>query len=95
MSDIRHNYILPDVLDLLSAGEIHAQFMEFADSGENVVIDASHVVRITTPAVQIIVALSQYLHSIDASFEITNPSESFTEAFNFLGLMDFLKQWSN
>ncbi len=57
-------------------------------------LDASGVEVITTPGVQMIIALGKILERHSGKLEINNPTEVFVKAFETLGLRHLLQKWS-
>lgn len=81
---------LPEVCDILHAESLHAECKKAAKSNK-VQVDASQVNRITTPAVQLLLSLSQGTE--DQKLEIENPSDVFVQAFEDLGLHETMNIW--
>ncbi len=88
------NYILPQVLDLNFASELRSMLLDKLEKGVNTTIDASNVSRVTTPAVQILLAYSKAINSEGRKPTLHNPSEALKTAFRDLGLDAELSQWS-
>lgn len=83
-------HTLQPVLDINAALALKASALEWLDS-KALTIDASPVERITTPCIQIILAL---MHARDAAkrpTEFQAPSQSFMSAFQCLGLAQYLQ----
>jgi anti-anti-sigma regulatory factor len=61
---------------------------------EDVTLDASGVMHITTLAVQTLLALDTSLRQQGHKLWVTGPSKDFTETMTDMGLADLLKRWS-
>jgi len=59
----------------------------------NLSLDASAVEVITTPGVQMIIALGKLLERHNGALAINNPTEIFIKAFETLGLAQLLQKW--
>ena len=85
---------LPAECDLPWARAFHEGILERAALDRDVEIDARAVERMTTPAVQVIVALSRALEAERRSLTVALPSAAFLSAFSDLGLADMAGTWS-
>ena len=88
---------LKEILDISYAEKLKAEVMQsfekFAEKG--LTLDASSVNRVTTPCVQVILAVAQSCSMASVNFKIISPSEAFARAFDDLGLTNQLNNWSN
>jgi anti-anti-sigma regulatory factor len=79
---------LPESMDIASAQELFKTFTGYTKKPADITLDASKVERITTPAIQLILALAKTLEADKHSLSIASPSEQFVAAFEDLGLQD-------
>jgi anti-anti-sigma regulatory factor len=87
--------VLPARLSINSAAELRKNLMNLLDGNGSIEIDASEVERITTPCIQIIIAMEKSTASAGRKFKVVNPSAAFSDAFATLGLSSYLQSWSN
>jgi len=83
---------LPATLDIHHAASFLEQCRTWADAKGQLHINASAPERITTPALQILLAMLAHRRSQKRTTTITAPSEAFTQATGFLGLEQFFKE---
>lgn len=84
---------LPTVVDIVSAEALFND-LNHASHAHKIIIHAEKVERITTPAVQLLLATEKSLSAVEGSFVIQSPSEVFQTALIDLGLGLQLKKWS-
>lgn len=77
---------LPQSADILEAEHFHKQCRKALSVEQSVVIDASKVERLTTPVIQLILALEKALTEKGQGFRIVSPSAVAREVFATLGL---------
>lgn len=94
MSKQATDYQLPEILDLMSAETLHEKFTFLLSEDKDIVLDCASVARITTPAVQVLMAFANDLQESGAKLSLANRNENIDEAFNLLGLKAFLVKWS-
>lgn len=85
---------LPPALDLSGAGELKSMLLADIATGEPSILDGSHVQRVATPGVQILLAYANTTAQQGQRPKILNPSEALKAAFDELGLGHQLSQWS-
>jgi len=83
---------LPPSLDINHAVSFLEQCQDWRGGKGALRIDASAVERITTPALQILLALLTSRSAQNRASTITNPSEAFTRALVTLGLEPHFKE---
>lgn len=83
---------LDDVLDISSAQSLHAQVSEAFVNHSSIVLEASKVERMTTPAAQIILSLLQSSNAEKKACRIESGSEPFVQACRDLGLNQLLDE---
>ncbi len=82
-----HPYTLPSIVDFSTLMEIQPAIHHLlAASSQTVVVDAGAVERISTPGIQFLIASQKSAASGHKSFAIAQPSASFTQALEDLGL---------
>lgn len=84
---------LPDVLDLSNVTTLKSILAEQLEKRHPPTFDCSGVTRMTTPAVQLILAYGKALGIGGKHLAIVAPSEIFCSAFTDLGLQDELLMW--
>ncbi|MFC3050818.1 STAS domain-containing protein [Kordiimonas pumila] len=92
-SDKNLSFSLPQVLDLLAAQGLKDKLLEFFDLEGDLLIEGSDVERISTPCIEVLVAAQKAFKNAERAFQIKNPSEYLSEAFETLGLGTDLDQW--
>ncbi|MCE2992627.1 MAG: STAS domain-containing protein [Alphaproteobacteria bacterium] len=79
-------YSLESMLDIISTEKLYKEIITIVEKSESICIDASKVSKISTPAIQIILALDIFMESCAKSLVIQSPSEAFLSGFQDLGL---------
>ncbi|MFN7038198.1 MAG: lipid asymmetry maintenance protein MlaB [Alphaproteobacteria bacterium] len=88
--------ILPEDSTISTITEIYSSLKDKIERQKDFIIDASKVTQITTPFLQLIIALHKTLSEINGGkLEIKNPSTQFKQVINDLGLSEQLNIWSN
>lgn len=82
---------LPPILDALAADELLAVLRERAGSGA--ALDAAAVERVSTNAVQVLIAAASEGAPDGGRFRLRHPSPALAAGFADLGLADFLDSW--
>ncbi|MDR3373072.1 MAG: STAS domain-containing protein [Ancalomicrobiaceae bacterium] len=85
---------LPAFLDLSSVAILKASLADQIDAPGTTTIDCSKVERITTPAIQVLLAYSKSVGMRDRAVRLSHPTETFRAAFDDLGLHEDLMRWS-
>nr|WP_240969584.1 STAS domain-containing protein [Sneathiella limimaris] len=86
--------MLPEILNLSIAENLRETFLQLQGSVSDVTLDASKVETITTPCLQVIVAMGKSLEEADKSLRISEPSDALNSAINDLGLANVFSKWS-
>ena len=84
---------LPSLLDAAAAQSLKDLFCDLVASRRGVVLDGEKVERISTSAVQILLAAAKAFAAEDRSFAMTRPSQALRAGFSDLGLSKFIDQW--
>jgi anti-anti-sigma regulatory factor len=78
--------MLPEQLDTVAAGPLLDAFR--SRIGQPLTIDASAVVRASTPALQVILAAARTWREANQPMAIASPSPTFMSAVTLLGIAD-------
>lgn len=85
-SDKGIDLILKPVMDLSVAEELRHAFMDCMAKEKHINVMAGEVVRITTPCLQLLLALKNEMVSQDKDFWVIDMSEPFQTALKVVGL---------
>lgn len=85
---------LAPVLDMSNSKPLRAFFLSLSSLGKKIVIDAAHVQRMSTPCVQVFLAAAQSFEENDVEFSLSQPTATFINAFDDLGLFSTLLKWN-
>lgn len=88
-------HLLPEILDLGGAESLKHGLVEVAGAAEALAIDGGNVERVSTPAIQILLAVARDLSEKNRPLVLRNPSEALKAAFDDLGLSAELHSWSS
>ena len=80
------SFALPPLLDLTAAEPLHRALVEHARTGDPLVVTGSSVVRVSTAAVQILLAAAADARARGTSFRLRDPSPELTDALTDLGV---------
>ncbi len=80
--------VLPAAVDLSLATEFKEAMVEAAAGRQKIVIEASEVQKIYTPAIQILLSVRNAMEAENGELEIKDPSEAVVSAFEDVGLAD-------
>jgi anti-anti-sigma regulatory factor len=78
--------VLPAQLDLTAAEPLHQRLLDRARSGDPLVIGAAAVDRVSTAAVQVLLAAAAEVRSRGAAFQLRDPSPELAGALADLGV---------
>lgn len=81
---------LPPILDLPAAAPLKSRLQEALTKGEDIVIDASAVQRVTTPCLQVLASVMKLRGTGGPSARLQNIPEAFAETVRMLGLSQAL-----
>lgn len=88
------NFKLPSALTIETVEAILGDLRNIPLGAEGVAVDAGTVDSITTPGVQLILALNKSVAQMGGKMKITQPSAVFSQTFQALGLGEQLSEWS-
>lgn len=86
-------YSLPEIADIRTIDMLAEHCSQLSLLDDTITIDASHIVRLTTPAMQLLVALSAECEAKETQLHITAPSDACIAAFEEGGLSSVLSGW--
>ena len=84
---------LAPTLDIAASEALREQFVDIMSKDRAAAVDASAVKRISTPCIQVIIAAGIESERRGQKLTIGKASPAFNEAFENLGLSEFLSQW--
>jgi anti-anti-sigma factor len=90
-------FMLAPILNIESAEDFLCAVKEHVAKvglDKNILLDASKVESITTPAIQVIIALSKIAERNGGSITVRSPSEAISKVFQTIGLYSLLEKWS-
>jgi chemotaxis protein CheX len=82
--------VLPSLLDLTAAETLCRSFLERLSAFDSIVIEGAEVDRVSTAAIQVLLAAAEDARSRGISFQLNEPSEALADALSDLGLPVFL-----
>ena len=94
MADNFETYKLPTQLDIRCVENIYNDFKNIISNEKSLEIDASEIEKITTPGIQLIISLANYLNSRNLELKFVNHSENLITNLKELGIdkTDFFKK---
>ena len=85
---------LPRILDIPAVVELRESILELAESGMTISIQSDAVEQVTTPGVQVLMAVAGYVERKNAKFTVVKPSEPLVDGFSDLGLFAQFMAWN-
>ncbi|HEX3920286.1 MAG TPA: STAS domain-containing protein [Caulobacteraceae bacterium] len=79
-------FVLPAVVDAASVASLRSGLLELR--GSDLAIDASGVTRIGGLGLQVLLAAARAWQGSDLAFQVTSPSQPFTEMLRLTGAAD-------
>lgn len=89
-----HTINLPPECDLQWASSFHESLMREGASRKHFSFEAADVIRIGTPAIQLLLAVARATGEHGGHVSVRGASDAFSRAFADLGLASLLTQWS-
>lgn len=83
-------YRLPAVMDVQATGILKRHLMEQIECGGSVVIDAEALERVSTPALQCLIAAQIYFAELGRDFSIARPAPCLLAAVADMGIHELL-----
>ncbi len=85
---------LPRVLDIPGATELKTAVLDKAVAEKTLILKSSEVEQITTPGVQVLMAIAAHVAEQKAKLTVVKPSDVLVDGFNDLGLFSQLMAWN-
>jgi anti-anti-sigma factor len=87
------NVTLPPVLDIPGSEALRDSILDALAPGMNLTLNSEQVEQVTTPGLQILLAVAECAARREATFKVVHPSEALIEAFRESGLFSNLMAW--
>jgi anti-anti-sigma regulatory factor len=84
---------LPEMLDIPASGALRETVLKSVKPEQTVKLNCAEVTQVTSPGVQMLIAVAEYVGRQKARFVIASPSDALVEAFGDLGLFSQLMAW--
>ena len=85
---------LPSVLDIPAAADLRDAVLETVEPEMTIALQSDAVEQVTTPGIQVLIAVAAYVERKKAKFTVTKPSDALIDGINDLGLFSELMAWS-
>jgi len=85
---------LPRILDIPAAADFRDAALEAVESEMTVTVQSDAVEQVTTPGIQVLIAVATYVERKKARFAIVKPSNALIDGFSDLGLFPRLMAWN-
>ena len=85
---------IPRVLDIPAAADLKDLVIEMVEPEMAVSMKSADVEQMTTPGIQVFLAVAAYIERRKAKLKIVKPSEAFIDGFSDLGLFSHLMAWN-
>ncbi|NJO36412.1 MAG: STAS domain-containing protein [Rhizobiales bacterium] len=85
---------LPRVLDIPAAAELRDTVLESVVSGMTVILKSDGVEQVTTPGIQVLMAVAAHVDFQKAKLTVAGPSDALINGFSDLGLFSQLMSWN-
>ena len=85
--------VLPVTLDVPSSEALRDNVLDTMASGLTLKLDSKDVEQITTPGIQMLLAIAECASRKEVAFKMANPSEALIEGFKDSGLFSELMLW--
>lgn len=87
------NVTLPPILDIPSSEALRDSIQDALAPGMTLKLDSNQVEQLTTPGIQMLLAVAECAMRREMMFKVANPSEALIEAFKDSGLFSQLMAW--
>lgn len=84
---------LPPILNIASSEALRVGVLDVLTPETKLALDSEHVEQLTTPGIQMLLAVADCAARKETAFTITNPSQALIEAFRDAGLFSQLMAW--
>ena len=85
---------LPEQLDIAALAALKEELVNAASSSGSLRIDGAAVERVSTPAVQLLLAAARAIEADGRTIRLESPSQTLSAAFQDLGLEQEFRKWS-
>ncbi|MEM9046567.1 MAG: STAS domain-containing protein, partial [Pseudomonadota bacterium] len=85
---------LPRILDIPAAADLRETVLEVVEPEMTVTIQSDAVEQVTTPGIQMLMAVAAFVERRKARFTVTKPSDELIDGFSELGLFPQLMAWN-
>lgn len=85
---------LPPILDIPAAADLKETVLEKVTPGINLTLHSDEVEQITTPGIQMLMAIVAHIADQKANLTVVKPSDVLVDGFNDLGLFSQLMAWN-
>lgn len=85
---------LPGILDIPAAADLRDAVLEAVEPEMTVILRSDAVEQVTTPGIQVLIAVAEHVERRKAKFKMAKPSDALIDGFNELGLFPELMAWS-
>lgn len=87
-------FALPAQCDISTVMWCHENLNNYIENNDSMMLSAAGVEKITSPAIQLLIALDKKMSAKNEQLIVADHSDVFAEAFRDLGLMVLLQKWS-
>lgn len=85
---------LPRILDIPGSAELRELILETVKPGINVSLKSDAVEQVTTPGIQVLMAVAAHIESQKANLIVAKPTDALIDGFSDLGLFSQLMAWN-
>ena len=85
---------LPRILDIPAGGELRDVVLESVKPGIGLTLKADTVEQVTTPGIQVLLAVAAHIATHDAKLTVVKPTDALINGFSDLGLFPQLMAWN-
>lgn len=86
-------FYLAKQIDISTVSTLCEELRRFLDMGKDIIFDASKVERITTPGLQLLIAITLQNKKNGNRVGVVRPSEALKKTISDLGFSNQLKEW--
>jgi len=87
-------FILPAIVDITTVSSLHRDLSKVVNAKKKkIILDSAVVEKITTPAVQVILALFKTLEENKVQYSVENMSENFKQCLEDIGFGKKIEEW--
>lgn len=93
VDDVCH-ITLPRLLDIPAGTELREVVLEMVKPGMSVSLQSDAVEQVTTPGIQVLMAIAAHIESLKANLTVVKPTDVLINGFSDLGLFSQLMAWN-